>query len=162
MADPARITLTEDDLWLCNMADHERCDTHDYCLVHEAVIPTDRPCPETVRRIERILSDRLREERETGEATQADEQCRRPAESQAGLRRIWREAAESDLVEGVDWPRIVRDLFKSLDAAGEREARLRVLADWWGCACLLDSRPCIGCQIRFLLTDPSDPGGEQR
>lgn len=42
---------SDDQLWLCNHSDYERCETHDYCLVHEVVMPTDQPCPETLRRL---------------------------------------------------------------------------------------------------------------
>ena len=37
--------------------------------------------------------------------------------ARAGLHSIWREAAEKGIEHGIDWPRVVLDLFRSLDAA---------------------------------------------
>lgn len=36
-------------------------------------------------------------------------------DARAGLEAIWREAAEKGIAEGIDWPRVVLDLFKELD-----------------------------------------------
>jgi hypothetical protein len=65
-------------------------------------------------------------------------------EAHAGLHAIWREAAQKGIEQGIDWPRVVLDLFQDLDTSEaeahnlahevdrvrERLWRLAALAGW--------------------------------
>jgi hypothetical protein len=42
-------------------------------------------------------------------------------EQKNALRSIWRDLADKRIEHGVDWPSIVRTLFRDLDEAAERE-----------------------------------------
>ena len=61
-------------------------------------------------------------------------------DARAGLHAIWREAAEKGIEHGIDWPRVVLDLFRDLDRAEGRSVPV--------CECPTDDY-CPKCHPRW-------------